>query len=346
MGRRRCSWEKLADTVLLSLYPLDEVDREIASIRLSLIWGVIFALILALLVGSLFSHTIIRPVANLMTGVQALRRRDTGHRLEILQNDELGRLSEAFNATTETLADIISAKAIQEQLIPEKAPAMAGFAADLVYVPAADLGGDYCDILPLKDGRWLLVIGDVTGHGVSSAMVTTMIKAVVTEYSADSDFSLHDMFVCLNELLFSQFKRKKCMTLFAAIIDGSSGQVDCINAGHPLPLHFSAGTRQKFPLLCRPPLGFSLRNADFPKAVVQMASDDCLVFYTDIFIETADSSGKPYGSEGFAQICRKYLHLPPTEMRAAIMAAIKKDAACELDDDLTLIIIKRVMAGE
>ncbi|EKD81299.1 MAG: hypothetical protein ACD_39C01869G0001, partial [uncultured bacterium] len=61
--------KKLTDNVLLSLYPLEEVDREIAGIRSDLTWGVAFALILALLVGSLFSHTIIRPVANLMTGV-------------------------------------------------------------------------------------------------------------------------------------------------------------------------------------------------------------------------------------------------------------------------------------
>ena len=333
--------KKLVDTVLLSLYPLEEVDREIGQIRTGLIWGVLFAIILALLVGSLFSHTLLRPIANLMSGVQALRRRDTSHRLEIMQNDELGRLSEAFNATTETLADIISARAIQEQLIPEKAPAIEGFVADLIYVPATDLGGDYCDILPLSDGRWLLIIGDVTGHGVSSAMVTTMIKAVVTEYAGNSEFSLSEMFACLNDMLFSQFKRKKCMTLFSAIIDSASGQIACINAGHPLPLHFSAGRRQQFPLLCRPPLGFSLRNPEFPQTVLEMVPGDCLVFYTDIFIETADSSGKPYGSEGFARICSRYLHLPPAEMRAAIMATIRKESAQELDDDLTLIILKR-----
>ncbi|PKL47760.1 MAG: hypothetical protein CVV42_12115 [Candidatus Riflebacteria bacterium HGW-Riflebacteria-2] len=338
--------KKLVDTVLLSLYPLDEVDREIAIIRSGLIWAVVFALILALLVGSLFSHTIIRPVANLMTGVQALRRRDTSHRLEIWQNDELGRLSATLNATTETLADIISAQAIQAQLIPETAPIIEGFTGDLVYIPAADLGGDYCDFLSLPDGRWLMVIGDVTGHGVSSALVTTMIKAVVTDYAADSNFSLSAMFTCLNELLFSQFRRKKCMTLFAAVINSSTGQIDCINAGHPLPLHFSNDARQQFPQLCRPPLGFSLRNSVFPEATLQMAAGDCLILYTDILIETADSSGKPYGSEGFARLCRKYLHLPPAQMRVGILEEIQSESSGDLDDDLTMIILRRNTATE
>lgn len=333
--------KKLAGTLLLSLYPLDEVEREISGIRSDLAWGVLFALILAVLVGSMFSYTIIRPVANLMNGVQALRRRDTGHRLEVLQNDELGRLSATFNATSEKLADIISARTIQMQLIPEQAPALPGFNSDLAYIPAADLGGDYCDFLALPDGRWLVLIGDVTGHGVSSAMVTTMIKAVVTDYAANPEFSRSEMFACLNELLFSQFSRKKCMTLFAAVVDGVTGRVDCINAGHPLPLHFSAGKRQKFPQLCRPPLGFSTRNAVFPEATVQLAAGDHLVLYTDIFIETADKAGKPYGSDGLAQICSDYLHLSPTQMRDGIIATVKSTAAAELDDDLTLIILQR-----
>ena len=333
--------KQLADSILLSLYPLEEIEREISGIRSDLTWGVLFALILALLVGTLFSHTIIRPVASLMLGVQALRRRDADCRLEILQNDELGRLSATFNTTSEALADILSAKAIQKQLIPEKAPEIEGFTADLIYIPTADLGGDYCDIMPLNNGCWLLVIGDVTGHGVSSAMVTTMIKAVVSDYAMNGGLSLHDMFICLNELLFTQFKRKKCMTLFAAVLDSSSGRLDCINAGHPLPLHFSDGCRQPVAIMGHPPLGFTIRNQEFPQTSLQLANGDCLVLYTDIFVETADKSGQPYGNAGFSAVCEKYLHLPPAAMREEILNAVMGCSDKELDDDMTLIIIKR-----
>ncbi|PKL41814.1 MAG: hypothetical protein CVV41_16735 [Candidatus Riflebacteria bacterium HGW-Riflebacteria-1] len=338
--------KKLVDNVLLSLYPLEEVEREIAGIRSDLTWGVLFALVLALLVGSLFSHTIIRPVANLITGVQALKRRDTSCHLEIMQNDELGRLSATFNATRETLADLLSAKAIQAQLIPEKAPEMPGYAADLVYVPTADLGGDYCDIISLGNGRWLLVIGDVTGHGVSSAIVTTMVKAVVSDYAMNSSLSLHDMLVCINELLFSQFKRKKCMTLFAALLDADTGMLSCVNAGHPLPMHFSAAIRQPFPQLNHPPLGFSIRSQKFPEAAVRMAPGDSLVLFTDILIETPDESGKPYGSAGLARLCEQYQHLPPDKMRAQLLQALRHRHDTELADDLTLIIIKRNLSSE
>ncbi|MBU1109808.1 MAG: SpoIIE family protein phosphatase [Candidatus Riflebacteria bacterium] len=333
--------KRLSDSFLISLYPLDEIEREISVISSNLAWGVIFTLILALLVGTLFSHTILRPLANLILGVQALRRQDTSFRLEIMQNDELGQLSATFNATTETLADILSAKAVQAQLIPEKAPEIEGYAADLIYIPAADLGGDYCDIIPIGSSRWLLVIGDVTGHGVSSALVTAMTKAIVSEYAMNSELSLQEMFVCLNELLFTQFKRKKCMTFFAALLDSVSGRLDCFNAGHPMPLHFSGGSRQPFPVLGRPPLGFSMRNQEFPQATLQIANGDCLIFYTDIFIESADENGQPYGTAGLARICEKYLHLPPDEMRAEILNAVRGCSDKELDDDLTLIILKR-----
>jgi serine phosphatase RsbU (regulator of sigma subunit) len=333
--------KKLTDTVLLALYPLSEIDREIAVIRSDLTWGVLFALILALLVGSLFSQTILQPVSRLMVGVQALRRRDAGLRLEILHNDELGKLSATFNKTSEALADILSAKAIQTQLIPENAPEIPGFMADLIYLPAAELGGDYCDILPLTDSRWLLVIGDVTGHGVSSAMVTTMIKAVVIDYAMRGEFELSEMFLCLNELLYTQFRRKKCMTLLAAVIDCNSGQIDCVNSGHPLPLHFSGGKRQTLSVSGRPPLGFSTRNLEFPKFSIALQPDDCLVFYTDILIETVDCHGKPYGSDGLAAICSSFLHLSPSSMLNGIVDVVKSGVGGEFDDDLTLMIIKR-----
>ncbi|HOT29094.1 MAG TPA: SpoIIE family protein phosphatase [Candidatus Ozemobacteraceae bacterium] len=333
--------KKLPESVLQSLYPVGEIDRQIAAIRSDLFWGVILAVIIAVLIGMLFSHTLIRPVANLMGGVQALRRRDTSHRLEILQNDELGKLSARFNATSETLADVIYAKDIQALMIPEKAPEIKGYAADLINIPAADLGGDFCDILPVGPDKWLMVIGDVTGHGVSSALVTAMTKTIVSEYARKEQLELSDMLACLNDMLYSQFQRKKCMTFFAAMLDTRDGTIECAAAAHPLPLLFRGGRLEAFPKIGCPPLGFSQDRKEFPRTTIMLEPGDCLVLFTDILIELHDRTGKPLGTKGFAAICERHVALEPAAMRARILEDVTAIGGSELDDDLTMIVLKR-----
>ncbi len=69
---------------------------------------------------------------------------------------------------------------------------------------------------------------------------------------------------------------------------------------------------------------------------------DCLVMYTDILIETRDRSGNPLGSKGFASLCEKYLTLPPAEMRARILEEVNELAGSQLEDDLTMIILRKI----
>lgn len=332
---------KLPRIVLFCLYPVSEIDRQIASIQSDLFYGVLFALMLTILVGTLFSHTIIVPLSGLMAGVQALRRRDTSHRVPIHQDDEIGRLAETFNATSEVLEDVLYARKIQNLLIPETAPVIDGYGADLVYIPAADLGGDYCDILPAAGNRWLLVIGDVTGHGVSSALVTAMAKAVVIEYSKHENLDLKEMFICLNELLHSQFKRKKCITFFAAILDPATGRLDCMNAAHPWPLLLKPDGKKTMNVNGCPPLGFSAVRKDFPSVQLEIEPGDTLVMYTDVMIESPDAAGNPLGTRGLTAICNRYIDLEPHEMRKSIVAEVSGNGQKELGDDLTLIILRR-----
>ena len=333
--------KKLLGNIVLGLFPISQIDDQIRLIRNDLIWGVMLALIVALLVGRLFSSTIILPLAGILRGVKALGQRDTSQRIEIMQNDELGKLSESFNKTIETLEDVIFARTIQAQIIPATAPAIIGYQADLFNLPAADLGGNYCDLQPVTKDEWLLVIGDVTGRGVSSALVSAMAKSVLIKSLSDQKFSQNKLLECLNVLLYSQFKRKKCMTFFAAYLECASGKVACVNAGHPLPLFFSAGKRTALPELVHAPLGFDPGDQDFPAAAIVMQPGDCLVFYTAIFVRATDHSGKPLGTDGFAALCQESLHLPPAEMRAAIIAKITSLSTQKLDEDLTLMILKK-----
>ncbi|MEW6708632.1 MAG: SpoIIE family protein phosphatase [Candidatus Riflebacteria bacterium] len=333
--------KRLRDHILICLYPEEIIVEKLQNLRNDIAWAMIFTLFLAILIGRLFSQTMIEPILRLMTGVQAIRKRDVSMRIETLQNDELGKLSQSFNQTIETLTDIVYARKIQEQMIPASSPAIPGWKVAVSYLPAADLGGDYCDIQRIDDRRLLAAIGDVTGHGVSSALVTAMAKAIVSQNVIQKNSDIKEIFKCLNELLYQQFQRKKCMTMFLALIDSGSGEISCINAGHPLPILLRNGSRVRMPELFHPPLGFSIRNPDFPEAAIKLEPGDCLILYTDILIETRDRSGKALGSTGFEKICRECNNLAPEAMSTAIIRKIQELNDEELDDDLSLMIIKR-----
>lgn len=333
--------KRLKNHILICLYPYQVIEDQITGLRRDIFWAVAFTLLLALLTGLLFSRLLIEPILQLQKGVTAIRKKDVAFRLENFNHDELGQLSKQFNQTIETLADIISAQKIQKQMIPEQAPALPGFATAVSYLPADDLGGDYCDIQPVNEKFCLFAIGDVTGHGVSSALVTAMAKAVVTDFVIAGETDPTQIMICLNEMLFTQFNRKKCMTMFLALLDLESGKMACSNAGHPMPLLLRQNQRLPLLPLSHPPLGFSTRNQVFPRADVLLEPGDRLLLFTDILIECRGHDGEAIGSSGLAKLCLAYNSLAPAEMSEKIIDKVKKLAGKKLDDDLTMIIISR-----
>lgn len=333
---------RLVSTIALAMYPMSEIDREIQNISNDLWLGAVFALLLTLLIGRLFSGTLLLPVERLVNGVRAMRCRETGHRIEVFQSDELGQLSESFNRAMEVLEDVGFARSIQSQMLLQKVPEIKGYVADVFNRAAADLGGDYCDIVALDDGRWLFIIGDVTGHGVSSSLVTAMTKAVVCQSAGGTGDSYLQIFPVLNDLLHSQFRRRKCITLQIAALQPETGRLQLTSAAHPFPFHFSNGKLKNVEIKGHPPVGFIKGCKEFPQTVISMLPGDCLIFYTDVFIETCDKSGNPIGITGFAGLCQSCQHLEPEQMRQCLVAEIEKLSDAELDDDQTLIILKRL----
>lgn len=334
--------KRLTGFVILCLYPTSIIDDKISLISSDLVWGIVLALLLTFLVVRLFSNTVVSPLALLMGGVQALRKRETGHRIEILQNDEFGHLSKSFNQTIETLEDVLNAKTIQHQIIPVQAPEIEGFQADLFTLAAADLGGSYCDIQALPGNQWLLIIGDVNGHGLSSSLVTAMAKSIVMQSVVNEPFSISEMFACINELLHSQFKQQKYMSCFASVLDLNLGKIEFINAGHLFPLHFSGGRPVKFHAQNYEPLGIKVGSSGFSLAEFAIFEGDCLVLFTEACAKLLDKTGQPYGLDGFNLLCQNFQHLPAREMREAIISSIPAATLQSLESDLTLIILKKI----
>jgi hypothetical protein len=184
-------------------------------------------------------------------------------------------------------SEMAAAREVQRVMVPEQMPIVSGYSIESIYRPAAEVGGDFFQVIPLQSGRTLVVIGDVSGKGLSAAMIVSMIVGILrtlTGYTEDPA-----------EIL-TQLNRRQCgradrvfATCIAVRIDGN-GRLVMANAGHLPPYRNGA----EIPLAGSLPLGL-VEDADYEPSFVEMSVGDRVVLVTDGIAEARDAQGELLG---------------------------------------------------
>jgi hypothetical protein len=230
--------------------------------------------------------------------------------------------SELDKAALDT--ELAAAREIQRLMLPEKLPPTPGYAIESVYRPAAQVGGDFFQVIPLGGGQTLVVIGDVSGKGLSAAMIVSMLLGMLHAISRMSQ----DPAQILAELNSRLFERKHggFVTCLAVRLD-PSGRVVLANAGHLSP--WLNGTEVAFV----GSLPLSLLASSAPEQVtLDMQPGDRLTLITDGVVEARDTQGALFGFDRTQILMRQ-----ETSPFALAEAAIQYGQ----DDDLTVISILR-----
>jgi serine phosphatase RsbU (regulator of sigma subunit) len=336
-------------------------QKATASTRAALYTGVVGALfaLIGTVLAILQGLSISRPIKQLAYRADQIARGDLGARVEITSHDEIGLLGENFNFMADQIAILLEqtaekarleqelevAKAIQETLVPTAEPVdhgalkFAGF-----YQPAAQTGGDWWTWHNLIDGKVLLVIGDVTGHGVPSAMITAAAKAAcdVARYVYRDDVTVTGLLEIMNYAIFESAQRRFVMTCFASIFDPKRRTITYANAGHNFPYLFRAtgdGRGEFGSLMIRGNRLGDDRNSRYEAKTTELLPGDVVVWYTDGIVECENASGEEYGEKRFRASVRRAAALDAGEMRDAIVG----DAAAYFGqvsrkDDITMIV--------
>lgn len=319
--------------------------------------GALFALIGTLL--AIFQGlSISRPIRALAWKADQIARGDLDARVEVKSSDEIGLLGENFNFMADQIAILLQqtaekakieqelevAKAIQETLVPSDAPVKKGtltFAG--FYQPAAQTGGDWWTWAELAGGKILVVIGDVTGHGVPSAMITAAAKAScdVARFVHDDDVTVTRLLELMNHAIFESAQRRFVMTCFASIVDPKTRTITYANAGHNFPYLFRTGEgKGEFgSLMIRGNRLGDDRGSRYEAKTTELVPGDVLVWYTDGIVECENETGEEYGEKRFRASVRKAAALDAAEMRDAIIT----DAAGYFGetirkDDITMVV--------
>jgi Stage II sporulation protein E (SpoIIE) len=220
--------------------------------------------------------------------------------------------------------ELAAAHEIQRLMLPEELPPAPGYAIESIYRPAAQVGGDFFQVIPLAGGQTLVVVGDVSGKGLSAAMIVSMLIGMLHTISRISQ----DPAQILAELNSRLFERKHggFITCLAVRLD-PSGPVVLANAGHLPPLHNGAEVAFAGSL----PLSI-VASAAPEQATLEMQPGDRLTLITDGVVEARDAQGALFG---FGRT-QSLMHQNASPLALA-EAAIHHGQ----DDDLTVISILR-----
>jgi serine phosphatase RsbU (regulator of sigma subunit) len=239
--------------------------------------------------------------------------------------------------------DLDIARSIQQSLLPRTRPAIKGMEISGWNLPADATGGDYFDWKKLRDGRLVVSLADVTGHGIGPALLASVCRAY-----ARSAFDTHDDVMKamqhLNTFFGEDLPAGSFATFVAAVCSGDTGRVEMLSAGHgPLFTYSSASDAfeefgaQAIPLGLLPEL-----NSSDP-VILNMEVGDMVVLATDGFFEWENAEGEQFGEERMTKSIRESRHLPPEQIIEKLYSAVKAFAnGTKQMDDLTAVVIKRV----
>jgi len=252
-------------------------------------------------------------------------------------------------------ADLEMARNLQRSLLPDRypsflpqgSPATSALRFCHRFQPATQLAGDFFSVTKLADGRAGVFICDVTGHGVRSALVTAMLRALVDDLApgfADPGQFLAEM----NRRLAGLFKHAAgslFATAFYLIADPATGQMYYANAGHPRPLHLEPGTGQVATLELSPRSGPALGlfgEANYLTGQCTLNPADIVLLFTDGLVEVEGAGDEDYGQDRLLAATRARIKLPPEKMLDELIAEVRAfSGGAEFSDDVCLLAMER-----
>jgi len=232
--------------------------------------------------------------------------------------------------------EIDLAASIQMGLLPERPPEVPGLDLAGRCVPAASAGGDYYDFMVGEQGRVTLLIADVAGHSLGSALLTAMTRSVVRREIGEGKAPAA-VLRATNRVMFGDLVNAELfVTLFCACWDPAERSLTFANGGHNPPLLRRANGEVVELDGDGAAIGF-LEDLEFEEQTLALAGGDSLLLYTDGVIEACDADGAPFGEEHLTELVGSSA-VSPAELVDAIEAAVREHAGqTPQQDDITLV---------
>lgn len=235
------------------------------------------------------------------------------------------------------------AKEVQAHLFPQTTPKLASLECVGVCRAAGKVGGDYYDFLQLSEREMCLAAGDISGKGISAALLMASLQALLRSHAPRQRDRLAEMFGEINRLLGSWTDGSKFASFFCGLYDQSSSRLTYVNAGHNPPLLFRAGQPEPVLLEATGVVLGLFEDADYEERSLELQPGDTLLIYTDGVTEALNPRGEEFGEERLRDLVGENLGLSLPQLRDLLLAGNAEFLeGLPPHDDLTLVLVRRV----
>jgi sigma-B regulation protein RsbU (phosphoserine phosphatase) len=344
--------------------------------------AVFFAIIelVAIGIGTRMTRTVTAAVAQLHDATKHVDRGDFSHRIPVKSHDQLAELALSFNSMTESIEKLILeqkekqrlenelaiAQEVQDQLFPRQAAGLESLEVHGFCRPARTVSGDYYDFLTASSNKLILAVGDISGKGISAALLMATIHSAVRAYSVESlpqmrepvgvgavagtgrimaawpegiEVSPGALLALLNHQLYESTPPEKYATLFLAIYDGRSHRLTYSNGGHLPPILIAADGSIRRLEAGGTVVGL-FDNMTYDEGSVEMGPDEVFIAYSDGVTEPENEFGE-FGEERLIDLIARNRHLPLAQISQIVMQAVADWIGDnEQPDDVTLVLAR------
>ncbi|MGH9513573.1 MAG: SpoIIE family protein phosphatase [Terriglobales bacterium] len=348
-----------------------------------LVVAVVFALLelAALLISYRLTRSVTGAVAQLYNATQHINRGDFSHRIPVRSSDQLAALANSFNSMTTSLEQLIReqkekqrlenelviAQEVQAQLFPRQIAQLASLEVHGFCRPARTVSGDYYDFLKLDSDRLLLAMGDISGKGISAALLMATIHSAVRAYSLEDipilrepvtvggrgsgmdlgsdlqgqgeEVSPATLLTLLNHQLYQSTPMEKYATLFLAIYDGEERRLRYSNGGHLPPIILSEQGSVRKMDLGGTVVGM-FERVDYEEGAAQLRRGDIFIAYSDGITEPENEFGE-FGEDRLIDLVQENRDLPLERITEIVTASVDDWIGDhEQPDDVTLVLAR------
>ena len=317
----------------------------------------------ALIIGVRLTRSITYTVDKLYDATERVKKGDFSYRIRVPANDQISALGEAFDSMTASVERLLReseeklrleseleiAREVQAQLFPLSAPEVPGLVLYGVCKAARSVSGDYYDFLKLGQNRVCLVLGDVSGKGISAALLMAAMQSALRAQFYDGfapasgshtlPLSTAEVVSRLNLQLYENSPREKYVTFFFAVYDAAARTLTYTNAGHLPPVLLRGGKVERLRV------GGTVVGLFSPiiyeQAEIQIQPGDLLLAFTDGITEPENIYGEEFGEDRMLEVVRRALNASPQILVEEIYRSVSDWTGIpELQDDMTLVVAK------
>jgi serine phosphatase RsbU (regulator of sigma subunit) len=236
--------------------------------------------------------------------------------------------------------DLNLAREMLESLLPNRRLTLPYTDIGSIWIPAHEIGGDFYDIFALDDGDIMFILGDVSGKGISAALLVSMVKYVL-KANAPMQTSPAQLLMVANRLLYQDMGPEMFVTMFAARYTPTTGRLLYTSAGHDPCYLCEAGPPSRIHTLSSlgPILGI-FPSIELSDCEVTMHTGDILLLYTDGLVNVRCAGRRPVSSRRLCGYLREHPDLPAQLLVQRLLQETVAD--CEPTDDITILLAKRM----